>query len=129
MTRERGKFSIGGAVVVVLLVAGLYLGFMYLPVGLHKWTMGEVARGAASRMMVEFDDNAIRNKVVDEARRNGLTVGPSEVLLQRDPVARKATVTIKWTEQVKHIWGKNHVIRMQVSEIAAPGDIKIKNAE
>jgi hypothetical protein len=132
MRRMGGRVSVVQVVGLAVLAVGLYFGFRYLPVQMHKMGMGSVARTAAAKMMVEVDDAKIRNQVYQDAlSETGIQIGTSELLVKRErnPVI-KNTITIRWTEQVWHPWSKApHVMKMEVSESIGAGGIKIKNAE
>ena len=128
--RARGRVSIAQVVALAILAVGLYFGFMYLPVFTHKMGMGDVARKAAAKMVVEMDDMKIRNFVYETAKHDtGVQVGPSEVFVKRDTQPIANTVTIRWTEQIKHVWGKNHVMKMEVVETIGHGGVTMKNAQ
>lgn len=129
--RMRGRVSVAQVVVVSALAVGLYFGFRYLPVQMHKMGMGEIARAAAARMMVEFNDAKIREQVFQEAKsKTGVQIGTSELLLKRQQQPIVNTVTIRWTEQIHHPWSKSpHVLKMEVTESAAHGGKVMKNAQ
>lgn len=125
-----GKISFGGIVLVVLAVAGIYFGFQYLPVLMHRMSIGDVARETAAKMQVEHDHARLGEMVRTEVKsRTGVQVGMSDLQLQRKQPGNVTVVTIKWTEQVKHIWGTNHVLKMEVTEQIEPGKVRLKNAE
>ena len=130
-TRQAGRVGIVQVVAVVVLAAALYLGFMYLPVLTHRMTMSDIARRYAARMLIDFNDAKMREEIFLEAKKDtGIQIGMSELFLQRKQQPLSTHVTIKWTEQVKHIWGKNHVIKMSITESADnSGGKLIKNAE
>lgn len=124
-----GRISVGGVVMVALIASGLYFGAMYIPVLTHKMSVRDVAREQAARMLVDFDDMRIRQQAYEKVlARTGIQIGTSEMLLLREQNPNRCSITIRWTEQVKHLWGKNHVMKMAVTESAQPGAIKMKNA-
>ena len=128
--RERGRVSVSQIVMLAALVAGLYFGVMYLPILSHRWAMGDIARKAAAKMIYEFNDMEIREFVRTEAEQHtGIQIGTSELWLERRRQPTQYVVTIRWTEQVKHLWGKNHVMKMAVTEGVEPGGTVIKNAQ
>ena len=128
MNRRAGRASVSGIVMIVLGAIALYFAFMYLPVLMHKMSIGDVARQAAAKMQVDFADAKIRESIrTDIKSRTGVEIGMSELLITRKGTL--TTVNVKWTEQVKHLWGTNHVIKMEVTESVVPGNVKLKNAE
>ena len=131
MTRVSGKVSVVQVLALLVLAVAGYSAFMYFPLLTHRMALGTIAREAAAKMMVEHNDGKLREEIFERAKREtGVQIGMSEMFLQRQPNPRKTTVTLRWTEQVKHVWGKNHVIKMQVQESAEPGAVKFgKNAE
>jgi hypothetical protein len=127
--RSSGKISVMGVVMVAVAIAGVYFGAMYLPVLSHRMSIGDVAREAAAKTMVEHNDTAIREWVFTEVKnRTGIQVGTSEIQVSRGTGGVR-TVTVKWTEQVQHVWGTRHVLKMQVTEAVEPSKLHMKNAE
>jgi len=131
VTRVSGKVSVVQVLALLVLAAAAYGAFMYFPLLTHRMALGTIAREAASKMLIEHNDGKIREEIFERAKREtGVQIGMSELFLSRSASVHKTIVTIRWTEQVKHVWGKNHVIKMQVQESAEPGAVKFgKNAE
>lgn len=131
MRRTEGKVSIAQIVVLAGLVAGGYFGVQYLPVLTSKGAAKDIARVAAVKMNVEPNDSVIREYIDTEARKRKLPIGPSQVVLRRDfPQPGMYTVELGWTHQTKHVWGKNVVRQLKVSETSDGTTGKIlKNAE
>lgn len=131
--RTRGRVSIAQVVALTVLAVGLYFGFRYLPVFMHKMGMGDIARAAAAKMMVELDDAKIRDQVFQEAKaKTGVQIGMSELQIKREHSPVRNTITIRWTEQIRHPWSKApHVLKMEVTETISPGgaNLGMKNAE
>lgn len=130
--RQGGRVEVVQVVGVVVLAAALYFGFMYLPVLTHRMAMADIARRYAARMLVDFNDGKLREEIFQQAKKEtGIQIGMSELFLQRKQQPSSTHVTIKWTEQVKHIWGGSpHVIKMSVTESADnSGGKLLKNAE
>ena len=129
--RQSGRVSIAQVVAVGVLAVAGYFAFMYFPLLTHRMALGTIAREGAAKMLIEFNDGKLREEIFQKAKtETGVQIGMSEMFLQRQSNPIKATVTIKWTEQVKHVWGKNHVLKMSVTESAQPGAVKFgKNAE
>lgn len=132
MRRSSGKVSIAQIVGLAILAVGIYFGWMYLPVLSHKMAMDDLARTYAARMLIDYDDTKMREEIRARAKsETGIEIGHmSELFLERRTSPKiKRVVTIKWTEQVKHVWGKNHVLKMSVSQSIEPGGKVMKNAE
>jgi hypothetical protein len=130
--RTRGRVSVVQVILIAVAAVGLYFGFRYLPVQMHKMGIADVARTAAAKMMVEHDDNKIRELVFQEVKsKTGVQVGMSELFIKRErnPII-KNTVTVRWTEQIRHPWSQSpHVLKMEVTESNGAGTVKMKNAE
>lgn len=127
---ERGGISITQVVVGAIVAAVLYAAVMYVPGVMNKSTMNGIARDAAARMVLESNDAAIREEIVKKATAAGIVIGQSEIKLERriQPTV-KYTVTLTWTEKVKHVWGSTQVSKSTASGIAEPGKSGIKNAQ
>lgn len=126
---ERGGISVTQVVMFAILAVVLYMAYAYVPGMMHKGAMRDIARNAAAHMVVEASDPIIREEVVKKATEAGIVVGQSDVRIDRQlKPSIKYTVTITWTEKVKHIWGKTEVYKSTASGIAEPGKSGVKNA-
>ncbi len=127
---EQGGISIAQIVTGTIVVVAVYLAAMYIPGVMHKVTMKDIARNAAAKMVLETNDAPIREEVAKQAKAAGIVIGQSEIQINRQmKPTLKYTVTLRWTEQVKHVWGSTHVRKQVVSGIAEPGQSGIKNAQ
>lgn len=127
---ERGGISIAQVVIGAIVAVAIYMAVMYVPGVMNKSTMKDIARTAAARMVVESNDAALREEIVKKATAAGIVIGQSEIRLERrlQPTI-KYTVTLTWTEKVKHVWGSTKVSKATISASAEPGLSGIKNAQ
>jgi len=128
--RTSGRISVGGIVLLAVLLVAAYFGLQYLPVISQKARGGDIARNAAAKMVIEPNDYVIREFIQEQAKQKGLTIPPSQIAVRRNhPQRGMYTVELKWNHQIKHVWGKTKVVNLHVAETAdTSGGKVLKNA-
>jgi len=96
------------------LAAILYCAIVYFPSLMHQMAMSSLANDEVAKMNANMDDTAIRNEIKEQARIQGVILGPADIKLERQQNPITNTVIITWTEPVEHWWGTTQILKKHV---------------
>ncbi len=99
--REAGKVKLGCLLTTVVFIAAVYYGIDYVGVRLKAYRMQDEVNEQASFASV-IDDVTIRNRLVEQADKLGIPLGPRqwEIRRSRNPEGRRIIINGVYDDSV-----------------------------
>ena len=100
-TSEQGKGSLGNILFLLIVLALVYFGIMFIPVRINAFSFKDAMHEEAS-FAAHRSDKIIKNNLIRFARENDLPVTAEELTLKREP--GRMTVKADYTVVVDTIF-------------------------